>query len=167
MTDHCIRRGLKVRCGGLESIPELKGTLSAVVMCAVFEHLLDRDKWLQDIRGHLTEGGYFITLHPTANCYRLLGDLMRLGNRNSQLPELHGSFVPPHHTALLSIPAMHQLASRNGFEVIDISPAPQGRIGGLLGLIQYTLQQVNRAGWAVAGQRWPLVTSHIFVLKKV
>jgi hypothetical protein len=60
---------------------------------------------------------------------------------------------------------MCQLLDRNGFDVVDVSPAPQGREPGLNGLLQRTLETVNRIGWSVSGIHWPLMVSHVFVFR--
>jgi hypothetical protein len=61
---------------------------------------------------------------------------------------------------------MRRLAEEAGFVVEDVQPAPQGRLPGPLALVQVVLEQVNRVGWVLAGERWPLVTSHVFLLRK-
>jgi len=59
------------------------------------------------------------------------------------------------------------MIARHGFEIVEIRPAPQGRLGGILGLIQVSLELVNKLGWRAWNTRWPLVTTHIFVFRKV
>ena len=167
MAAYARQNGCRVRQGELDVVDGLKGNISAIVMIAVFEHLVNHDAWLQRIHALLEDDGYFITLHPTAACYRLLGDLARLGKRKRELPALRGSFAGPWHTALFSLGAMRALGERNGFALREIRPAPQGRIGGVLSLIQIALDMSNRIGWALARERWPLVTTHIFVFQKL
>jgi hypothetical protein len=166
MVNYCQKKGLLVEHGDLEVLEKSHEEISAIVMCAVFEHLVNHHAWLTRVHGILSSNGFLVTLHPTAACYNLLGRLMRLGNLQRPLPELHGSFTPPWHTALFSIDATKMLAEKNGFELLEIRPAPQGRIGGFLGCVQVSLEIVNKVGWHLLGETWPLVTTHIFVMRK-
>ena len=167
MANYCQQKRLPVEQGGLELIEKNSNKISAIVMCAVFEHLVNHDSYLTRFNSILPIGGLIVTLHPTSRFYNLIGNLVRLGNRYKELPELHGSFAPPWHTTLFSLDAMEILAQKNGFVVDEIRPAPQGRIGGFIGLIQILLEKVNFIGYSLLGLRWPLITSHIFVLRKV
>lgn len=166
MSLYCQKKGLPVQHGGFDVLEDLEESISAIVMCAVFEHLTDHHTWLRRFNRLLPIGGYVVTLHPTAACYILLGNIFRFGNRRKELPELHGSFSPPWHTTLFSLKAMEILAQQEGFLLVEIRPASQGVTGGLIGLVQNCLQTVNRLGWKLAGLRWPFITSHVFVLKK-
>lgn len=169
MSSYCQEKGLPVEHGGFTVVEELNSTkqnIASVVMCAVFEHLTDHHTWLQRFNRILPIGGSIVTLHPTAACYTLIGRIVRIGNRRKQLPELHGSFSPPWHTALFSLKAMEILAEQNGFRLVEIRPASQGVVGGLIGFTQRCLGIVNRIGWHMAGLRWPLITTHVFVLRK-
>jgi hypothetical protein len=156
-----------VQHGGIELLELIDERISAIVMCAVFEHLVDHNVWLERFNRLLPINGYVVTLHPTAACYRLLGNLFRLGNRQRELPELHGAFFPPWHTAFFSLKGMKIIAERQGFEVVDIRPASQGNLGGLFGFVQKCLQLINIMGFKIVGLNWPLITSHVFVLKKI
>lgn len=160
-------RGLKILRGDLHSLQGWDGRLSAVTMLAVFEHLINHADVIASVHRLLKPGGLFVTLHPTASIYYLLGTILRFGNRRKPLPGLAGSFAAPWHTALFSVAATEQLISRQGFRLREVRPAPQGRLGGALGLVQRVLELVNVAGWALFGKRWPLVTTHIFVFEKV
>ena len=166
MAGHARKEGLPVTQGSFEALRCFQ-PVNAVLMCAVFEHLSNHRAWLLRFNSVLANGGHLITLHPTAACYTLLGNLLRLGMKGRELPELHGSFCPPWHTALFSLQAMEILARQTGFSLIDIRPASQGNVGGPTGLLQQALGAVNRVGYRVLGNRWPLVTAHVFVLKKV
>jgi hypothetical protein len=106
-----------------------------------------------------------ITLHPTSKIYRLLAFILRLGNPNRELPRLVDAFAPPWHTTFVSIPAMKIIAEQAGFEVVEVRPSPQGRYVGPLSLIQVGLENINKLGWLIFRTNWPLVTSHIFVLR--
>lgn len=167
MAARCRNAGIPVEMGSLEVVESRGKPASAIVMCAVFEHLTEHRNWLQRANAVLKKGGYLISLHPTAACYRLLAQILRLNVRRRELPELHGTFSPPWHTALFSLKAMDVLAKNNGYEIAEIRRAPQGRIGGALGGLQMLLAAINRVGWFFVGKEWPLVTSHIFVLRKL
>ena len=167
MAEYCQRKGVPVDQGGLELVERDPKDVSAIVLCAVFEHLVNHNSYLSRFNSLLPRGGVVVTLHPTAACYTLIGKLARLGNRRRELPELHGSFSPPWHTALFSLEAMEIMAHKNGFQLIEIRPVPQGRVGGLVGSVQICLEKVNRIGWSLMGLRWPLITTHTFVLRKV
>lgn len=160
-------RGLPLSHGGFESIESQSHPRpDHLILCAVFEHLVNHADWMDRFNRVLPMGGYLISLHPTARCYQLAGDVLRLWNRRRVLPELHGSFAPPWHTVLISLKAMRRLAMAHGFEVVDVMPVSQGRAGGLVGLVQRLLGWVNQVGVALCGAGFPLVTTHVFVLKK-
>jgi hypothetical protein len=161
-------RGVPVQQGELGSLQGLDGKVSAVTMFAVFEHLVDHAGLLADIHRVLARDGLYITAHPTARFFSLLGQVARFGNKHKRLPDLGGAYEAPWHTALFSLAATEQVISRSGFRLLEIRPVPQGRFGnGLYGLSQRVLEAVNKVGWALAGQRWPLMTTHAFVFRKV
>jgi SAM-dependent methyltransferase len=159
-------RGLDVRQGSLDALREDR-QVDTITMFAVFEHLTNHAALLADAYRLLKPGGLLITGHPTAACYNIVWSLLRLGNKRRQLPDIDGTFAAPWHTALLSIEGTKQVVSRAGFRLVEIRPAPTGRVGGLHGAVQVLLEFINRAGWALADTRWPLVTTHIFVFQKV
>lgn len=161
------RRALPVLQGDLSALPDREGTLAAITLFAVFEHLGDHAALLRDARRMLRPDGLFITAHPTSACFNLAATVLRLGNGRRELPSLVGAFAPPWHTALLSIEATERIIVDHGFELLDVRPVRQGRLGGMVGLVQIILELVNKAGWAVMGRRWPLVTTHIFVFRKI
>lgn len=162
---YCRQHNMPVQKAGPEVFQQRHG-LSAILLCAVFEHLSAHLEFLKQASKGLGEGGVIITLHPTSKVYRLLALLFRFGMSRRELPHLAGAFAPPWHTLFISIQGMRLLAERAGLEVCDIRPAPQGRLEGPLGFIQVCLEAVNRAGWFFFGTRWPLHTSHIFVLRR-
>jgi SAM-dependent methyltransferase len=159
-------RGLPIEKGDLQGLQGVDAQLSAITLLAVFEHLVNHGAVLRAAHRLLKPGGLFVTLHPTASIYRLIGNIVRLGDKRKPLPDLLGSFTAPWHTALFSVAATEQLISRYGFRLLEIRPAPQGRFGGMVGLVQRALELVNKLGWALLGTRWPLVTTHIFVFEK-
>ncbi len=165
MAAYCQRLGLPVQHG---DIAAMQGqTFGALVLCTVFEHLVEHDAWMAQANRLLARGSLFVTLQPTAPFADFVGRLVRLNNLEKPLPALHQVFAPPWHTALFSLKGLETLAGRHGFELLEIRPAPQGRVAGWLGVVQAGLGLVNRLGWAVAGRRWPLLTAHIFVFRKV
>jgi SAM-dependent methyltransferase len=161
------QRGLPMQQGDLNTLQGLDGQVSAITLLAVFEHLINHGAVVSAAHRLLKDGGLFITLHPTASIYYLIGNLVRLGNKRKPLPDLAGAFTAPWHTALFSIEGTNQIISRHGFRLLGIRPAPQGRLGGWLGLVQRSLEVVNKIGWSLLGTRWPLVTTHIFIFQKV
>jgi len=161
------RRGLPVTQGDLSVLKGQEGRLAAITMSAVFEHLVNHAAFLLTIHELLQDDGLFITMHPTAAIFNLLGNIVRLGDKTKELPDLAGSISAPWHTVLFSIEGTEQFISRHGFRLLEIRPAPQGRLGGFLGVIQISLEQVNRVGWRVFRTRWPLLTTHIFVFQKI
>lgn len=167
MVAYCQRRGLPVRYGHLEALSEAEGSISAIVLCTVFEHLVNHGAWLTDANRLLKETGLLVSLQPTARFADFSGRLFRLGNIDRPLRRLHQVFCPPWHTAFFSFDGMKILASRNGFEMLEIRPAPQGREKGLIGIAQVCLESVNRVGWRLLDSRWPLLIAHTFVLRKV
>ena len=167
MSSYCRQKGLPVEHWSFESDNKIDKNISAIVMCTVFEHLSNHHTWLRRFNRMLPLNGSMVTLHPTAACYTLIGKMIRLGNRNRELPEMHGSFFPPWHTAFFSLKAMEILAHQNGFGLIEIRPASQGRAAGFFGFTQRCLGVINRFGWFMMQHRWPLITTHVFVLRKM
>lgn len=161
------KRGLPVLQGDLSALPDREGTLAAITLFAVFEHLSDHAALLRKACRLLKAGGLFITAHPTSACFNLAATVLRLGSSRRELPALVGAFAPPWHTALFSIEATERIVGEHGFELIDVRPVRQGRLGGMIGFVQVTLERVNKVGWAVMRRRWPLVTTHVFVFRKV
>jgi hypothetical protein len=159
--------GLPMRQEHLIEVQGLDGALSAITMSAVFEHFVDHEQMLRAVHRLLKNDGLFVTMHPTSALFRMLGTISRLGDKRRELPEFAGVFTPPWHTVLFSVSGTEQLMSRHGFRLLEIRPAPQGRLGGVLELIQVSLEWVNKLGWTLFGKRWPLVTTHIFIFQKV
>lgn len=46
-----------------------------------------------------------------------------------------------------------------GFELLDVRPAPQGRMRGAIVLTHRVLETINRVGWAVDGVQVAFVDS--------
>lgn len=166
MVAYCRERGIPVRHGDLTTLAEAEGEISAFVLCTVFEHMVNHDAWLIRANRLLKDNGLLVSMQPTARFANFMGRLFRMGSISRPLPRLHQVFCPPWHTVLFSLGGMGKLASRNGFDLLEIRPAPQGRVNGLMGIAQACLQSANRVGWRLAGGRWPLLTAHIFVFRK-
>lgn len=165
MAAYCQERGLPVRRGGLNALPD-GGVVDALVLCAVFEHLGNPQEVLEAAYGALRPGGLLITLQPTAPFARFTGTVARLGRRDAPLPAVGQTFCPPWHVVFYSLEGMTTLAQRHGFTSLEVRPAPQGRAGGVTGVVQWGLGLVNRVGWPLCGRRWPLLPAHTFVLRK-
>lgn len=165
MVTYCQRRGLPVKYGDIRTLEGKK--FSALALCTVFEHLVAHDSWLAYANQLLRQNGLLVTLQPTAKFANFMGRMVRLYNLNVPLPQLHQVFCPPWHTAFFSFNGMRILADRHGFDLLEILPAPQGRERGLTGLAQRCLELVNRFGWHLIGEGWPLLIAHIFVFRKV
>jgi SAM-dependent methyltransferase len=162
--EYCQKQGLPVRLAKLPHAGEKK--YAAIVLCFVFEHLADHDAFLRECRMRLLPGGKIITLHPTAPFARFFGTLVRFGDRKRPLPRLDCSFVPPWHTALLSIDGTRAMAARNGFAVEQVTNSPTGRFGGVARrTAQAVIQGVNGVGWSLVGEPWPLTPAHMIVMR--
>jgi 2-polyprenyl-3-methyl-5-hydroxy-6-metoxy-1,4-benzoquinol methylase len=160
-------RGLPVQPGGLCSLAAENGQVSIITMMHVLEHLVNHAHVLSTAHRLLQDDGLLITMHPTVTFFNLLGNIARLNDKRKDLPYLGGMFAAPWHTALFSTGATEQLFSRNGFRLLEIRPSPETRLGGLTSLAQIVLDMANGVGWPLLGTRWPLVTCHVFVFRKV
>lgn len=165
MAEYCERAGLPVMHGGLEVLRDREAY--ALVLVGVFEHLTDHGGWLDRAHKVVAPGGLLVIMQPTAQCATLLGTLLRFGSAEAELPALHQTFCPPWHTAIFSVPGMNQLADSHGFRLIELRAGMPGRGSGWLGFAQRILTGVNRLGWAVAGEHWPLCVTHIFAFRRV
>ena len=166
MAAHCRKKDLPVQHGDLSTLQDKDGQIGAFALNAVFEHLVAHDVWLKHAHRLLAPRGLFVTLQPTALFADIMGRVVRFGNLHAPLPALHQFFCPPWHTVFFSLDGMKHLMARHGFDLLDIRPAPQGRVPGLMGLAQITLETINRVGWRMMGRSWPLLTAHTFVFRK-
>jgi 2-polyprenyl-3-methyl-5-hydroxy-6-metoxy-1,4-benzoquinol methylase len=166
MAHHCQQRGLDVQQGDLLDLQPSE-PVAAIVLCTVFEHLVNHEAWLAHAHRMLAPGGLIVTLQPTAAFANFAGRLVRLGDVRKPLPAMHTVFGAPWHTVLFSLDGFKALAEHNGFFLQEIHPAPQSREGGSTGLLQVGLETVNRIGWFLVGNQWPLLIAHTFVLQKV
>ena len=165
MSQHCQARGLNVVQGDLFH-PSLQGPFDAILLSFVFEHLVDHDGWLDRASSLLANGGVFLSSQPTAPFPLFFGNLLRLGDKKRPLPQLHQVICPPWHTVLFSLDGMDRLLRRHHLDMLEIRRTPQGRSGGLTGLLQLVLDKINILGWALMGARWPGIIGHIFVAVK-
>lgn len=163
MVAACKERGLPIAFKDIAD--EMETGNGAIVMSAVFEHLIEHDAWLDHAARLLRPGGLFISMQPTAHFARFVGG--PLARVTGRLPQLHQVFCPPWHTVLFSIAGMTALLRRHGFEPVEVRRGPHARGHGLGGIAQRALETVNRVGWNVLGTRWPLVISHIFVFRRL
>jgi SAM-dependent methyltransferase len=166
MAAHCREKGLPVHQGDLSALQNKEGQIGTFALNTVFEHLVAHDAWLSHVHRLLAPHGLFVTLQPTAPFADLLGRVVRFGNVRAPLPALHQIFCPPWHTVFFSLDGMKDLMAKHGFELLDIRPAPQGRMPGVMGLAQRVLETINRVGWRLMGRSWPLLTAHTFVFRK-
>lgn len=166
MIFECKKRRLPVEDAQSIKLSDYRGKVKAILLCGVFEHLSNHDTFLKEVYQGLDDNGLLITLQPTSVFAKLLGNISRLGFKSIPLPSFFSVFDPPWHTALFSVQGMKQIASRNGFYLLEIRKAPQGKLNGIQGLIQFVVGSINKVGWKVLNIRWPLVVAHIFVLKK-
>jgi SAM-dependent methyltransferase len=166
MAAHCRKKGLPVQHGDLSALQDKEEQIGTFALNGVFEHLVAHDVWLKHVHRLLAPRGLFVTLQPTAPFANLMGRVVRFGNVHAPLPALHQFFCPPWHTVLFSLDGMKQLMAKHGFDLLDIRPAPQGRVRGIMGLAQITLETINRVGWKMMRRSWPLLTAHTFVFRK-
>jgi hypothetical protein len=145
---------------------EQRSKVRALVLCGVFEHLLAPKTFLKDAYDVLEDGGLLVSLQPVSLFARLLASVWRMGDVEKPLPSIMWVFDPPWHVALYSPKGMKIIAENNGFDLAEIRFAPQGRVKGLYGTAQFLLECVNRLGWPLFKEAWPLMISHIYVFKK-
>ncbi len=166
MLAECQRRGLPVKGEPFTVVASRLPDLSTVVMCGVFEHLIDPVQFLKEAASALRPGNLFITLQPTAAFATFFRNVMSLGGLHTELPSGMTLFDPPWHAGLFSLDGMVSLAGANGFELLEIRPAPQGRLPGWRGLAQWMLETLNTIGWKISGKHWPLIVAHTFIFRR-
>jgi SAM-dependent methyltransferase len=166
MVDECQKRQLPVEQKTLEALVKEGSKAGAIVLCGVFEHLLDPRAFLENAHDVLEDGGLLISLQPTGFFARLLASAWRMGNVEKPLPSMFWVFDPPWHVALYSTKGMKTIAEKNGFDLLEIRFASQGRMRGFYGTAQLLLECVNRIGWGLCREAWPLMISHIYVFRR-
>jgi len=167
MVQECQSRKLPVEQCTLESLVERGDRLEAIVLCGVFEHIANPRTFLKNAHALIEPNGLIVSLQPTASFAMLLAFLSRLGRKDKPLPSLFWFFDAPWHVALYSLEGMCSLAHECGFELVDIRPAPMGRMPGLYGFIQRLSEWTNKIGWRLFKTKWPLITSHTFVFRRL
>nr|VFK38738.1 MAG: Methyltransferase domain-containing protein [Candidatus Kentron sp. SD]VFK43404.1 MAG: Methyltransferase domain-containing protein [Candidatus Kentron sp. SD] len=153
---------IPVTLGDLNSFPDQ--TFDTIVMCTVFEHLIEHDDFLKLAHKKLRNDGFFVSVQPTAHFASFVCSILK---SSGELPDLNGAFSPPWHTALISCKGMSKLAERNGFNTIEIAMSPNTRRKGFLGFFLRFIEIINRIAWPIFRERWPLVICHTFVFKKI
>ncbi len=164
MAEECGRLGLSVVHGDIEAVEGQQ--CDAIVMRAVFEHIIDYEDWLSRAGALLVAKGYLVTSQPTAPFAAFFSQLFRLGNVEKTLPELRDIICPPWHNVLFSLSGMTTLMGRHGFELVEVLPSTQARDRGLAGIMQRTLEYTNRVGYLLFGLKWPLLLGHTFVFRR-
>ena len=143
------------------------GEASVLVLVGVFEHLQDHAAWLARAHEVIKPGGMLVVMQPTARCAAFFANLIRLGRTDAELPALHQTFCPPWHTALFSIGGMDRVAGAQGFRLVEVRPGLPGSAHGWFGVAQAALRAINRIGWSMMGEEWPLCVTHIFVFRRI
>jgi len=162
---YCRKLGLDVRAGTLDSIPALDRKFGAVLLSAVFEHLINHREIMKNLGRVLLPGGLVIILIPTASLFTLLGALaLRLGAK--ELPALHSAFVPPWHTTIFSLSGARQVIAESGFCVERVIVSPSGTADGAFRVVQLIATVVAQTGFSLFGERWPLAPNHILICRK-
>lgn len=168
MADHCRRNGLDVTHGRISDLGRGRGGYAVIVSMAVFEHLVDPVASLELMSQRLDDGGSIIIQCPTAGYARMAGRLHSLlaGGAAGGLPSVFGLLEPPWHVNLPTPAAMRNAAARSGLALQSVLPSPSGRDPGLFSLLQMVNDVVGAAGFRIAGEKWPLLMAHFFVLRR-
>ena len=164
MVTHCRAEGFTIHQTDLANM-EGNGIYDAIVMSSVFEHLTDHVQWLTDAKRLLKQNGLVVSLQPTSHFASLLGTLFRFGIKSRELPQLHQVFWPPWHTVLFSTSGMRTLVESQGFDMVEIRPAPLQREDGFTGILQRSLSIINNAATPLFGVKWPMWVGHIFAFR--
>lgn len=159
------KTGLNLRAATLEDLYDEGQRFSAIILCAVFEHLQNHSETLNSLKKILEPGGLLIILIPSAGLFGRLAKMIRWIRKMEDIPALGSTFSPPWHTVIFSVDGMHQILTDNGYEKLQIRPSPSGNSSGLEGLAKKTATMVAKIGFWFFGTRWPLVLNHIFVYK--
>jgi len=162
MVAYCRDVGIPITLGDLDSFPDQ--TFDAIVMCTVFEHLINHDEWLKKAHTKIKQNGLLISLQPTAHFASFAGTILK---KSGELPDLNGAFSAPWHTGLISCKGMQILSERNRFKIIEIAMGSNTRREGLVGLLLRFIEAVNRIAYPIFKDRWPLVICHTFVFRKI
>ncbi len=156
-------KGLDVKRGFIEDLPEKDWKVSGVYMANVFEHLNDPSEALSCISSVLATDGCIVMSQPTAYLGPYLGRIIQIFTRSPHIPDLGGWLASPYHICLISPRGMQQLCERLGLILIAVYPTPTEGVTGIGRLPRILMDVVNRIG-AKVSMRWPLIQSHHFVI---
>ena len=162
----CQDRGLNVVQGAIEYFKE-KDEFTCIIMCSVFEHLSEHDRYITKCSSLLKEGGALIILTPTSLLPGLFVKFFRVFYPEKGLPELRQILTPPWHTLIVSIKGMKRFLNVHGFELERIEPVPLSRSRGAWGTVKKALNVLICIGFYLFGYNWPFVFFHIFVCRKI
>lgn len=164
MAAHGRSTGVDLRTGDLAAVPD-DMEARTIVLIAVYEHLRDQQGTLESLRAKLPDDGAIVMLVPTPGIPRLVGRTMRALGMSHRLPSLAGMLAAPWHLSLTSLEGLRTQAARADLRVEQVRPAPSGDDRGVAGGLQKTANLVATIGHATFGERWPLVLSHLVVLR--
>ena len=140
----CRSRGLDVSVASLDGrFVADRGPFDLAIMLDVIEHLTRPKETLEQLRGHMADGGFLVITtgdwdSPPA---RLMGRFWRL-------------MTPPQHLFFFSRRSITTLLERNGFEIVDVvrpwKYVPLGlvayQLGNCLGIRARFLESINSFG---------------------
>jgi len=169
MCAHAAGLGLQMINGGIERLEqdsELRSRIRAIVTMSVYEHLTDQVGVLRRMASLLPQDGAILIQAPTASLPRMVGRLMHRVIPNRELPSLLGFFAPPWHVCLPTPTGLRLQANRADLvlEAVDASPTGRYADWGRRSL-QVLQEAVGRGGHRLLGERWPLSTAHVFLLR--
>lgn len=167
MAAHAAAKGLDVRHCALESLdPDtVRDRVRCIAMMAVYEHMVDQEGTLRQLRKLLASDGALVIQCPTGGIPRVLGGVVARFRKDNALPSFFGSLAPPWHVCLPTPRSVQQQAARAGFVVTDIVPSLSGRERGLKGGLQVVNEVVALTGNRMVGQDWPFTMAHVFTLR--
>jgi len=163
----CRERLLNCRTGDLRTLAGEGVAAHTVVAVFVFEHLLDYGAFFRQCDQLLGPGGQILLVIPTSPLVRILGRLWRLLKPGADMPQFGECISPPWHTVIFSPAGLRRLAQANGYEVARVLPCPKyPGATPLVNGIKRALAWTERAGLRLCGERWPVMTANLFVLRK-
>ncbi len=161
---HCISLGHTVR--EITRLGEaLERRYAALTLITVFEHLADHRATLRELAGWLVPGGIMVILTPTSSVFSRVAAAVRTVRGGREIPAVNTTFCPPWHTVIPSVAGARLMIADAGLEVCDVRPSPCTVGTGVVRVAQVGAELVARAGFAVLGERWPLVLNHIIVCR--
>lgn len=109
------RRGANVTCGTLRQAPIKLGSLDAITMWDVIEHV-ERPREELDLARHLVRPGGILAI-STPN---LDGWYPRLSYRVRQITKVWPAVEPPYHLSQFSVRTLSRLLAATGWEVLSV-----------------------------------------------